>query len=298
MKRTILRCSLAAAIAMGSLPALAADAGSPSRYDHRIRTVEYNPMDTVKVDGVAGIATHIQVAPSERYVTHAFGESGGWAFSNVENNFFIRPKAVDSNTNLTIITDKRTYHFLLRYIDSYTIEENGQEVEKFIEVPWTMRAATVGVRFEYPFEDAQEEHQEQERQRIQEALNERDPQGPVNMQYRMSNDPESQEIAPVNAWDDYTHTYFKFPETRHCQPSSPLTPTARNRWSTRLSKVNTTTSWWCSKSHGNGASAMATALLASSMMATTRRWAVMRMARLPRRYGVLSVKEVKNDTGR
>lgn len=211
MKRTILRCSLAAAIAMGSLPALAADAGSPSRYDHRIRTVEYNPMDTVKVDGVAGIATHIQVAPSERYVTHAFGESGGWAFSNVENNFFIRPKAVDSNTNLTIITDKRTYHFLLRYIDSYTIEENGQEVEKFIEVPWTMRAATVGVRFEYPFEDAQEEHQEQERQRIQDALNERDPQGPVNMQYRMSNDPDSQEIAPTNAWDDYTHTYFKFP---------------------------------------------------------------------------------------
>ena len=77
--------------------------------------------------------------------------------------------------------------------------------------PWTMRAATVGIRFEYPFEDAQEEHQEQERQRIQEALNERDPQGPVNMQYRMSNDPDSQEIAPTNAWDDYTHTYFKFP---------------------------------------------------------------------------------------
>ena len=55
MKRTILRCSLAAAIAMGSVPALAADAGSPSRYDHRIRTVEYNPMDTVKVDGVPRI---------------------------------------------------------------------------------------------------------------------------------------------------------------------------------------------------------------------------------------------------
>lgn len=211
MKRILLRSSLAAAITLSALSAHGMDVGSPSPYDHRIRTVTYNEMDTVKVDGVVGIATHIRVSPSERYVTHAFGEEGGWAFSNVENNYFIRPMAADSNTNLTIITDKRTYHFLLNYIDSYTIEEDGMEVEKFIETPWTMRASTVGIRFDYPFEDEAEERQERERQRIQDALNERDASGPVNLRYRMSDDEGSREIAPINAWDDYTHTYFKFP---------------------------------------------------------------------------------------
>lgn len=211
MKRMILRSTLAAAITLSALSAHGMDVGTPSPYDHRIRTVTYNEMDTVKVDGVVGIATHIQVSPSERYVTHAFGEEGGWAFSNVENNFFIRPMAADSNTNLTIITDKRVYHFLLNYIDSYTIEEDGVEVEKFIETPWTMRASTVGIRFDYPFEDEAEERQERERQRIQDALNERDASGPVNLRYRMSDEEGSREIAPVNAWDDYTHTYFKFP---------------------------------------------------------------------------------------
>lgn len=211
MKRIFLRGSLAAAISLFAFSSYALDVGSPSPYDHRIRTVTYNEMDTIKVDGVVGIATHIQVAPSERYVTHAFGEEGGWAFSNVENNYFIRPMAANSNTNLTIITDRRVYHFLLNYIDSYTIEENGKEVEQFIEVPWTMRASTVGVRFEYPFEDQEEQHQERERQRIQEALNERDTRAAVNLRYRMSQDEDSRDIQPLNAWDDYTHTYFKFP---------------------------------------------------------------------------------------
>lgn len=190
----------------------AAEKGNTSPYDYRIKTIEYNPMDTVRLDGIAGLATHIQVAPDEKYVTHAFGQSGGWAFTHVENNYFIRPKAEMSDTNLTIVTDKRTYHFLLRYVGSYTVEEDGVEVEKFINVPWTMRNATVALRFEYPMEDMQEATQRLKDRRIQEALNEADPDAPVNLDYQMSNEAASRGIQPLNVWDNYEFTYFRFPK--------------------------------------------------------------------------------------
>ncbi|WP_193061074.1 TrbG/VirB9 family P-type conjugative transfer protein [Halomonas sp. 3A7M] len=212
MKYTIYRCLLAAGTCLVSLPAMAVDDGSVSPYDYRIRTVTYNELDTVRLDGVVGIATHIRVAPNEEYITHAFGEEGGWAFSNVENNYFVRPMAQDANTNLTIVTDRRVYHFLLNYIGSYTIEEDGQQVERFIENPWTMRAATVGVRFEYPLEDEEKQRQERERMRLDEALSQRDSNAPVNMRYRRSNAEDAQDIAPLNVWDDYTQTWFKFPQ--------------------------------------------------------------------------------------
>ncbi|MGO3768175.1 TrbG/VirB9 family P-type conjugative transfer protein [Halomonas sp. AOP1-B1-8] len=212
MNRFIYRYLLVACSSMIALPAMAVDIGTTSAYDHRIRTVTYNELDTVRLDGVVGIATHIRVAPNEEYVTHAFGEEGGWAFSNVENNYFVRPMAENANTNLTIVTDRRVYHFLLNYIGSYTIEEDGQPVEQFIENPWTMRAATVGVRFEYPLEDEAEQRQERERMRVAEALSQRDSNAPANMRYLRSNDSDAQDITPLNVWDDYTQTWFKFPQ--------------------------------------------------------------------------------------
>ncbi|WP_427047280.1 TrbG/VirB9 family P-type conjugative transfer protein [Halomonas casei] len=212
MKHSIYWCLLVAGAFLAPLPALAVDDGTASTFDHRIRTVTYNELDTVRLNGVVGIATHIRVAADEEYITHAFGEEGGWAFSNVENNYFVRPMAENANTNLTIVTNRRVYHFLLNYIGSYTVQEEGQPVERFIENPWSMRSATVGVRFEYPLEDEEEQRQERDRMRVAEALSKRDSNAPVNMRYQRSNEESARDIAPVNVWDDYTQTWFKFPQ--------------------------------------------------------------------------------------
>lgn len=211
MKRTYATAALVTVLLALPFSAHALDKGRESPYDYRIRTVEYNPMDTVEVDAIVGLATHIQVAPDEQYVTHAFGQSGAWAFSHVENNFFIRPMAEESDTNLTIVTDKRTYHILLNYIGSYTKKENGKDVEQFIHTPWTMRQATVAVRFDYPMEDMAKANKELQERRVQEALNRADPAEAVNLNYRMSNGNDSRSIQPLNVWDNYNFTYFKFP---------------------------------------------------------------------------------------
>lgn len=212
LRRKWISIAVGVAVASFSMGVQAMDRGQNSPFDHRVKTVQYNPMDTVEVDGVVGVATHIEVAPDEQYVTHAFGQSGGWAFSHKDNHFFLRPQEEHSDTNLTIVTNKRRYYILLNYIGSYTVEENGEQVEKFIETPWTMRAATVGLVYEYPMEDMQKANEEAERMRVQQALNEADPGQPVNLNYRMSDETDSHSIQPLNAWDNYEFTYFRFPQ--------------------------------------------------------------------------------------
>ncbi|WP_407213987.1 TrbG/VirB9 family P-type conjugative transfer protein [Enterobacter kobei] len=69
----------------------------------------------VRIDAVAGLFTHIVVSPDETYITHAFGDSG-WTFSHKLNHMFVKPKREMSDTNLTIVTDKRSYNIVLHYI--------------------------------------------------------------------------------------------------------------------------------------------------------------------------------------
>ncbi|MEX3593091.1 MAG: TrbG/VirB9 family P-type conjugative transfer protein [Burkholderia sp.] len=197
--------------------AWAVEQKSTSPYDTRIKSVVYNPIDTVELNSVVGISTHITVSPGEKYVTHAFGDPEGWTFAHVDNHFFVKPKDVDSDTNLTIVTSKgdtsRVYHILLHFIGDYTTKDaDGKPVKHFIQTPWSMKQATVELTYTYPFERAQEANAKIEAARVQAALAAPEfAPGPKNFDYRMSDHPASRAIAPVNVWDNYRFTYFKFP---------------------------------------------------------------------------------------
>ncbi|WWL46364.1 TrbG/VirB9 family P-type conjugative transfer protein (plasmid) [Pseudomonas parakoreensis] len=107
---------------------------------------------------------------------------------NKDNNVFIRPIAELSDTNLTVVTNKRTYYFLLHYIGSNAVKgPDGQVKEEFIKTPWSMRKATVGVIFKYPFEDMKVANKKLEERRIREALAKGN-NGPVNIAYSRSDE--------------------------------------------------------------------------------------------------------------
>ncbi|CAZ15878.1 TrbG/VirB9 family P-type conjugative transfer protein (plasmid) [Xanthomonas albilineans] len=211
MERKILCVFLSAAVLAG--PAFAVETPRSSPYDYRIKTAVYNPQDTVIIDAVVGLATHIAVEPGERYVTHVFGDSEAWSFAHVENHFFIKPKEARGDTNLTIITDKRTYHILLRYIGDYKANStNGKQETRFIHTPWTMRQATLELTYTYPQEEALRAAAARQEAKVQSALAAPEfAPGRRNFSYQMSDDPKVQSIAPINVWDDYRFTYFKFP---------------------------------------------------------------------------------------
>lgn len=211
MKRSIV-VGLALSIALASSGAFALNEKTNSPYDFRIKSVVYNPLDVVELDAVAGVSTHIQMAPDETYVTHVFGESGGWVLTSNENNIFVRPVAELSDTNLTIISNKRTYYLVLHCI-SYAEKKqpDGTVKQEFIKTPWQAKQATVGLIYKYPFEDMALANRKLEERRVQEALNKADTTGPRNIDYQMSDEPGTEYIRPTWVWDNYRSTSFEFP---------------------------------------------------------------------------------------
>lgn len=185
------KLALALLVAAIAAPALALDEPLSSEFDNRIRYTVYNPRDVVHLDAVIGIATHIVFEEGERYVTHAFGDAQAWSFAVEGNHVFIKPKADNAETNLTIVTDRRTYYFKLRY--------------------WPTRRAhaVYGLSFTYPDTEARKARELAEAAAVEEGFA-AERQG-YNLNYTMSGDTD---IAPINAWDNNEATYMKFPGNR------------------------------------------------------------------------------------
>lgn len=88
-----------------------------SQFDRRVRNVIYNPDDVIRVRVAPGAATLIQLHPSE-YINEVegglgLGDSEAWAVNVKGNNIWIKPTDKEPDTNLTIVTNKRTYFFSL-----------------------------------------------------------------------------------------------------------------------------------------------------------------------------------------
>ncbi len=182
MRRAILAILLATATS-----ALAGDGGP----DRRIRYVTYDPDAVVPVDAVVGIVTHIVLEPGETYVTHAFGDGKAWDFAAKANHCFLKAVATNADSNLTIVTDRRSYHFSLRLLAD------------------AAAAPTFEIAFRYPDTEVRKRREDARRSAVEDSFkgNGEKP----NLDYTMSGDLD---LAPVNTWDDREFTYFKFPGQR------------------------------------------------------------------------------------
>jgi type IV secretion system protein VirB9 len=99
MKRLLLLAALAAA------PALAKDA--------RIATRFYDAGRIVTVHGHTGIQSTIEFGPDERIENIAVGDSAAWQVTPNKRAslLFVKPMQAPSRSNMTVITNKRTYLF-------------------------------------------------------------------------------------------------------------------------------------------------------------------------------------------
>ncbi|WP_208435412.1 P-type conjugative transfer protein VirB9 [Bartonella phoceensis] len=160
---------------------------SSSQHDHRIRYTTYNADDVVQIETVLGVATHIILEEGEQYITHAFGDSDSYAFAHKGRHVFIKPKADLANTNLIIVTDKRSYKFRLQLRND--------------------RAnSTYELAFHYPDVNTEKLDENDQQQAVERGFY-KGVKG-YNLSYTMSGD---KDIAPINVWDNGRITYFKFP---------------------------------------------------------------------------------------
>lgn len=153
----------------------------PGTGDPRFQTVEYQPEQVVQLQAAPGYQLSVEFAPDERIESVAVGDSGAWQITPNRrgDHLFIKTNGAAFPTNMTVVTDARTYLFDLDPLDT----------------PSAHMAYTV--RFTYP----RPEGEGVDDGTFPTA-------GSVSASYRVSGD---RTLRPAAISDDGTHTYIEWP---------------------------------------------------------------------------------------
>ena len=110
MKKAVLFMMMAASAA--SAPVLA----QTYEPDSRLRTIDYDPAAVVKLEGCQNFQTMITLASDEHVENVGVGDSAAWQVTpNKRGNLiFVKAIAPKGYTNMTVVSDKRSYNFELR----------------------------------------------------------------------------------------------------------------------------------------------------------------------------------------
>lgn len=191
--------TLLVALIFSSYQVSALDVPVGSAYDSRIKTVTYNADDVTQIDSMLGVATHIILDPKETYLTHAFGDSDAWNLAHKGNHYFVKPKAENGDTNLTIVTDKRTYNFDVRYHSEDYLK--GAKGKRTFDKKMTFQ-----IQFKYPEIEAAKQRVAVEEEKKKQVFSQLLAKG-VNTKYTTNG---NKSLLPLSGWDSQGFTYMKF----------------------------------------------------------------------------------------
>jgi type IV secretion system protein VirB9 len=132
MTRAVLFASLA--------PSLALALSAPhAAQDSRLQTLVYDADAVVRIDGRVKVQTTIKFAPDEIIENIAIGDSAAWQVqpNKAQTIIFVKPLEPAARTNMTVVTDKRTYLFDLvaspKSAALYVLQFRYPELEKAAE---------------------------------------------------------------------------------------------------------------------------------------------------------------------
>ena len=83
----------------------------PITTDSRIKTYIYSPNEVFLLVLHHGFQTHIEFHKNETIDTITIGDTYSWQITPLDNRLFIKPLEKNVRTNMTVITNKRTYQF-------------------------------------------------------------------------------------------------------------------------------------------------------------------------------------------
>lgn len=178
-------CCLAATLARGQ------GLHAALRPDPRIRVVPYRGDAVYRLRGYVGYQIDITFASGERFVGLGVGDSKGVTFATDANHLFLKPRAAHVATNLTVLTDRRTYLF------DYEAEP-GPPDPSGADVIYALR-------FEYPAVSGR--GASRERRRVESDLAAARSTRLRNYDYGYCGDPS---LKPAAAWDDGVQTTLVF----------------------------------------------------------------------------------------
>jgi type IV secretion system protein VirB9 len=124
----------------GLLAALALSLCAPlSAKDSRLQTLVFDENAVVRIDGMVKVQTTIKFGPDEVIENVAIGDSAAWQVqpNKAQSILFVKPLEPTARTNMTVVTDKRTYLFDLvaspRNSALYVLQFRYPELEKAAE---------------------------------------------------------------------------------------------------------------------------------------------------------------------
>lgn len=181
-------------ILLTALDALAIRESRPTPVDSRIRVMVYNPNDVFKFTGYYGYQASIELAPNEEVASISMGDTTSWQIVPAGNRIFIKPMEHNATTNMTLITNKRTYYFELYAEETDNIRDPNM---------------VFNVKFLYPEEEEEEDSVRTFANNGPKGMEEPDLAHPekFNFYYSMSG---SEEVAPIKIFDDGEFTYMQF----------------------------------------------------------------------------------------
>lgn len=188
-----LRPSVALALSLSAVGVGAATIPPVGHVDARVREVAYNPDDVVTLQGYVGYQIHLQWAEGEEFVNLGSGDNGAFDVGAERNHFFIKPKEARAATNLTVLTNRRAYHF------EYIVLANAPTGA-------AARRMVYSVRFTYPEDEARQAAAEAERRQA-EARMKQAAARPRNDDYWYCG---SSSLKPMSAYDDGVQTRLRF----------------------------------------------------------------------------------------
>jgi len=102
-------------LAASPLAARASETPHPGAVDTRIRTIRYNPEQVVVLKGYLGYQLMVAFGPDERIENVSIGDSLAWQVTpnHKATILFLKPLEAGASTNMTVVTDQRSYAFEL-----------------------------------------------------------------------------------------------------------------------------------------------------------------------------------------
>lgn len=171
-----------------AMPAYALQSPRPIATDSRIRTVRFSANEVYQFIGHYGYQSSIEFADDEKIQTVSIGDSVAWLVNPSGNRLFLKPIEQNALTNMTIITDKRSYLFELHAEETKDIRDKNMVFSMRFIYPQNDNDQIDSNQFE-PFPDIEKNPQK------------------YNFNYSIRG---SNIIEPVRIFDDGEFTYFEF----------------------------------------------------------------------------------------
>jgi len=216
-RRSASAAAVAASVALMPIHARALETPHSCGPDRHIQCATYDPDQAYRVATMPGRVVMIQFEPGEHVINsgEGIGDAKAWHVAINESGALLKPGALQPETNLVLVTNRRTYSLSLVDVSA-------------------AQPATWILRFDYPDTRARAASAQQRRQEAVSAALGQQGNAPAvpasiaksagvargipvasvpaaNTQYMMRGD---RALAPTALWDDGRFTYFKYSTAR------------------------------------------------------------------------------------